>query len=105
MRDAWRGPSVPIVCDPDARSTAGNAANVAALAEALGAEELLVVTSSWHRRRARALLTAALRGRGIRLTVEGSPGRRRPLTLARELGCLALLPLQVPRARRRETPW
>ena len=52
-----------------------------------------------------APLTAALRGRGIRLTVEGSPGRRRSLTLARELGCLALLPLQVLRARRRETPW
>ena len=103
MREAWAGPNVPLVCDPDAGSTAANAANVAAAAEALGADELLVVTSSWHRRRARLLLRAAVRDRGLRLVVEGAPGGWHPLVLAREVACYLLLPLQFPRARRRES--
>jgi uncharacterized SAM-binding protein YcdF (DUF218 family) len=100
MREAWNGPDVPLVCDPDASSTAANAANVAAVAEALGADELLVVTSSWHRRRARLLLRAALRERDVKLSVEGAPGGWHPLVLAREAACYVLLPLQLPRARR-----
>jgi hypothetical protein len=99
MRAAWTGPDVPLVCDSDARSTAENAANVVAAASALGADELVVVTSGWHRPRASILLRTALRGRPMRLTIE-STGQRPPLgAAAREVACLALVPFQLARAR------
>jgi hypothetical protein len=100
MRESWTGTDVEVVCDPDARSTAENVANVVADARRLGADELVVVTSRWHRPRARLLLWAATRGKGLRPRVEAAPGPR-PLSLvARELACIPLLPLQVLRARR-----
>jgi uncharacterized SAM-binding protein YcdF (DUF218 family) len=101
MRAAWQGPAVPLVCDPDASSTAGNAANVAAAALRLGAEEVVVVTSRWHAVRAGILVRAALRGSGVRVSVETAPGRRSAALLGRELGCLVLLPAQLPGVRRR----
>jgi hypothetical protein len=101
MRAAWSGPAVPIVCDADARTTAENAANVATLARGLGVNELVVITSWWHRPRAWLLLKVALRGCGMRLTVAAPRGRLPLLLLGRELACFALLPLHVGRARRR----
>jgi len=83
MRAAWSGPDVVLICDPDARSTVGNAKNVAAAARTLGARELVIVTSRWHRARTTILLRAALRRSGIRLSVEtadGAPPRRLRLT-------------------------
>ena len=100
MRAAWTGPEVELICDPDSRSTAQNAANVAGAARALGAEELVVVTSRWHRTRVRLLLVWVLRGSGIRLSVESPSGGLTPLLLARELACFALLPFQLTRSRR-----
>lgn len=97
MRAAWTGPDVELICDPDSRSTAQNAANVAVVARELGADELVVVTSRWHRARVRLFLARALRGSGIRLRVEAPDGRRPPLLLARELVCFALLPFQLRR--------
>lgn len=99
MRLAWTGPNVSLICDPQARSTADNAANVAAAARELGAEELVVVTSPWHRARVRILVRAALRGSGIRFSIATAEGSRPRLLLARELACLVLLPLQLRRAR------
>jgi uncharacterized SAM-binding protein YcdF (DUF218 family) len=97
MQAAWSGPDVVLICDPDARSTVDNAANVAAVARALGARELVVVTSRWHRARTRILLRAALRRSGISLSVE-TANAARPLRLRmRELACLALLPFQLAR--------
>ena len=97
MRAAWSGPEVVLICDPDARSTVENAANVAAAARTLGARELIVVTSRWHRARTTILLRAALRKSGIRLSVETADAAR-PLRLRlRELACLALLPFQLAR--------
>jgi hypothetical protein len=100
MRAAWKGPDVPLLCDPDASSTAVNAANIAADVRDLDACELVVVTSSWHVRRARALLRAALRNQDVRLSVESADGTPSAWIAARELACLAALPLQVGRARR-----
>lgn len=97
MRAAWVGSEVELICDPDARSTAQNAANVAAVAQALNADELVVVTSGWHRVRALLFLKLALRGSGIRVSVETASGPRPPLLLARELVCLALIPFQLIR--------
>ena len=87
MRAAWRGPDLPLVADGDARTTAGNARALARTARELGADEVVVVTSSWHARRARVLARAAL-GPQVRLDVV-TPLRTRPARLvARELACL-----------------
>jgi uncharacterized SAM-binding protein YcdF (DUF218 family) len=97
MRAAWAGPDVLLICDSEARSTVDNAANVAEVARRLGARELVVVTSRWHRARTTILLRAALRKSGIRLSVETADAAR-PLRLrVRELACLALLPFQLAR--------
>lgn len=108
MKESWAGPDVLLICDSDARSTAENAANVAATARALAAEELVVVTSHWHRARVRVLLARALVGSGIRVSIEAAGRRRGTRLLTREVACLALLPLQLPRAaagaRRRRAP-
>jgi uncharacterized SAM-binding protein YcdF (DUF218 family) len=105
MRAAWRGPEVPLLAD-DARTTVGNARAVAAAAQELGADEVVVVTSSWHRLRARLLLRAAL-GPDVAIEVVSPPRSRRPLLVGREGVCLLLLPIQLGaarRARRRSLP-
>ena len=79
MRRAWHG--------PDARTTAGNARAVAAAAKALEADEVVLVTSSWHARRAR-LLVRALLPPHVRLSVVTSPRTRPPRLIARELATL-----------------
>jgi uncharacterized SAM-binding protein YcdF (DUF218 family) len=103
MRSAWRGPDVLLLADDDARTTVGNAQAVARAARALGADEVVVVTSSWHRLRARLLLRAAL-GPDVTIELVSPEHARRPLLLGRELGCLALLPLQLRAVRRRSSP-
>ena len=99
MRDAWRGPAVQLLADTEARTTAGNARAIAATARELGATEVVAVTSSWHRRRARLLLRAAL-DPGVRLEVVAATEARPPLLLARELACFVAVPLQLLAARR-----
>ncbi len=99
MRDAWAEPGAQLVCDRTARSTADNATNVVAAAHTLGASELVVVTSRWHRRRARILFRSAVRGRQVRLTVEGARGPSPPAVVAREAVCLVLVPFQLLRLR------
>ena len=100
MADAWAGPDVELIPEAESRSTAQNAANVARKARELGASELVVVTSSWHRLRVEALMRTALRRSGIRLHVEGADAPRPLGLLAREAACVALLPFQLPRASR-----
>jgi hypothetical protein len=83
-----------VVLDRSARNTRGNAKGVAAAARELGADEVVVVTSSWHAFRARTLVRAAT-GRGVTVT-SSSPHGRPPLRLAlREIVCLAALPLHA----------
>jgi len=100
MGAAWQRGDVPIVLDRSAQSTAENATAVANLARSLGAAEVVVVTSRWHARRARALVEAALLGSAIRVSVSSPEGRRAPLLFARELACSVAVPLQVRRLRR-----
>jgi uncharacterized SAM-binding protein YcdF (DUF218 family) len=92
MRAAWVGPDLPLVCDTTARSTAGNAAGIAAAARALAADEVVVVTSGWHRLRARALVRSSLRGSAIAVEASSAPGRPSARLAVRELACLAALP-------------
>jgi DUF218 domain len=99
MRGAWRGPDVPLLADGDARTTAGNARAVAAAAKELDADEVVLVTSSWHARRARMLVRALLPS-DVRLRVVTTPRTRPPSLIARELA--TLLPSRVAvRLRRR----
>jgi uncharacterized SAM-binding protein YcdF (DUF218 family) len=101
MRAAWAGPDVPLVLDPTARHTSGNAAGIAAVARRLHVADVVVVTSRWHRRRALALVRAALRGAGVRVSASSPGGRPRPANLLREVAGTAALPLQVARLARR----
>jgi uncharacterized SAM-binding protein YcdF (DUF218 family) len=99
MKAAWRGPAVRLIADGDARTTAGNARSVAAAAREIGADEVVIVTSSWHARRARLLVRAAL-GPNVRLFV-ATPGRTRPPHLiGRELA--SLLPSRAYLALKRD---
>jgi uncharacterized SAM-binding protein YcdF (DUF218 family) len=105
MRAAWAGGDAEIVCDVDARSTAENVRNIVADARRLAADELVVVTSAWHRRRARLLLAAATRGSGLRVSVVSPHGPRPLRHVVREAAAVALLPLQLRRLRaRRRAP-
>ena len=96
MRAAWAGPQLTFITD-NARSTTENAIHIAAAARELGVEEVVAVTSRWHRPRVRMLLGTALRGSGIRLRVASSSGPAPVLVLGRELACLLLLPVQLGR--------
>jgi uncharacterized SAM-binding protein YcdF (DUF218 family) len=96
MQAAWRGPAVPLIADGDARTTAGNARAVAAAVCELEATSVTLVTSSWHQRRARALVQAAL-PRGVRIEVISPPPTRPLRLLARELACRLALPVQRAR--------
>jgi uncharacterized SAM-binding protein YcdF (DUF218 family) len=97
MRAAWQGPETQLVADATARNTSENARAVAEAARQLGADEVVVVTSSWHVPRARTLVRAALPGVAVEAS---SPPGRRPLTLIfRELVCLAALPYHLLRIR------
>ena len=87
MRAAWHGPGVPLLADGDARTTAGNARALARTARELDADHVVVVTSSWHARRARLLARAAL-GPTVRLEVVTPVRTRPPHLVVRELACL-----------------
>jgi hypothetical protein len=100
MRRAWRGPAARLICEPSARITAENAAQVAGLVRALGAREVVLVTSWWHRLRAGILFAAVLRGSGARLRVVTAARPWSPRLLLREVGAFALLPPQMRRAGR-----
>jgi len=100
MARAWRGAG-RVVLDRGARSTAGNAVAAARAARALGAGEVVLVTSSWHGRRAQALLRAALRGTStsVRLAASADPPSAR--ARLRELACWSVTPLLALAATRR----
>jgi len=102
MRGDWRGGEV--LLDPNARNTRENARAVAAAARRLDADEVVVVTSAWHAYRARTLVRAALADPRVTVASSSPPGRRPVLLLARELACLAVLPLHARGLARRGEP-
>jgi uncharacterized SAM-binding protein YcdF (DUF218 family) len=99
MREAWEGPDVTLLSDTKARNTKENALGVASAAQSLGAGEVVVVTSSWHAFRARALVRAALQDSSVRVESSSPPGRPPVTLLARELACLVALPVELIRLR------
>jgi len=93
MARAWTSPARRVILDRNARSTVGNALGVARAARRVGAHEVVLVTSSWHARRASALARAALRRSQTKVTLATTD---EPVTRAarvRELACCTLLPL------------
>jgi len=101
MARSWRGPSSRLLVDRNARSTVGNAVSAAAAARSVGAHEVVLVTSSWHGRRAAALVRAAVRdsGSGVSLALTDEPASTRERV--REAACWLVFPLQRAVARRR----
>lgn len=98
MAKAWPGPVDVLMSDPDARITAENAANAAAHARELGVDEVVVVTSSWHRARARVLFRSLLPDRQITVVGARTPGS--PRHYAREAAVFPLVPIQLRMVRR-----
>jgi two-component system response regulator ChvI len=93
MQGACRGGEV--VLDTRARNTRENARGVAEAARRLEADEVVVVTSSWHALRARTLVRAAIGDPAVTVTSSSPPGPRPVRLLARDLVCLAALTLQL----------
>lgn len=103
MARSWGGRPSRILLDRGARSTLGNVLGAATAARTLAAREVVLVTSSWHGRRAAALLRAALHGSSstvsLALTDEPTPIRER----LREAACWVIVPVQGALVRSRNT--
>ena len=69
MARAWTSPSRARLVDRRARTTLGNAIGIARAAQIVGADEVVLVTSRWHARRAEMLVRAALARSGAELRV------------------------------------
>ncbi len=94
MRAAWRGAAREVVVDPDARTTVQNLANALNDVFRVDASEVVVVTSSWHARRATAAMRWFLRRRDVGVRAESPRGRSTRAAL-RELALWPLLPFQL----------
>lgn len=93
MARAWARPVRKVLLDRGASTTAGNALGVARAARALGVDEVVLVTSSWHGRRACTLARAALAGSGTRIALATTDESPRRGTRLREMACWSLVPL------------
>lgn len=82
MARTWDTPARLLLVDRGARTTLGNAIGVARAARRVDADEVVLVTSSWHARRAATLTRAALLGSRARLRVAASD---EPVSTGREL--------------------
>jgi uncharacterized SAM-binding protein YcdF (DUF218 family) len=101
MGRAWSSPVRARVVDRRARTTLGNAIGIARLARRLGADEVVLVTSGWHRRRAAALARIALHRTGARLDVVASDEKAPLVSRPRELASWLVVPLLAIVARTR----
>lgn len=95
MARAWTTPARTRLVDRRARTTLGNSLGVARAARRLDAEEVVLVTSPWHARRAAALVRAALRGSGsgARLRIAATDERVTPRRGVREAAAWAVVPV------------
>jgi uncharacterized SAM-binding protein YcdF (DUF218 family) len=100
MAAAW-GPDAHLVRRDQALRTADSAVAAARIAGELDADEIVVVTSWWHRPRAQ-LLTRMASPRGeTRVEGSGSGGPWSLWQLVREALCFPLVPVHLALARRR----
>ena len=104
MATAWDGDAAEIVIDPDARTTMGNAVNAMNDIRRAGAREVVVVTSRWHARRARAAFRLLLWRSPVRVRATFPPEPPNLRAMLREIPLWALLPAQLWHARQRLRP-
>jgi uncharacterized SAM-binding protein YcdF (DUF218 family) len=93
MARSWTRPARRVLLDRGASTTAGNVIGVARAVRALRIDEVVLVTSSWHARRARVLARAALAGSGAGLELVTTDESARPGARARELACWSVVPV------------
>jgi uncharacterized SAM-binding protein YcdF (DUF218 family) len=93
MAASWSGVPRRHLVDRGARTTLGNAIAVGRAARRVDADEVILVTSSWHVRRATVLVRAALLGSGARLRVAAAEETTTPGRGARELMAWTVVPL------------
>jgi uncharacterized SAM-binding protein YcdF (DUF218 family) len=93
MAASWAVPTRARIVHRSARTTLGNAIAVARTARALDVDEVVLVTSSWHARRAAVLVRAALVGSGAVLRVAAADEPLSRATRVREAAAWLLVPL------------
>jgi uncharacterized SAM-binding protein YcdF (DUF218 family) len=93
MAAGWSAPAREQLIDRKAKTTFGNAVAVARAARRLGADEVVLVTSSWHARRAGVLARAALVGSECQLRVVAADERPSPVRRAREAASWLAVPV------------
>ena len=93
MAANWTGTARARLVDREARTTLGNAIAVARAARHVDADEVVVVTSQWHARRAAVLVRAALFGSGTGLRVVPADEPVTPARRARETAAWLVVPV------------
>ena len=93
MVASWTGAACTRLVDRGARTTLGNALAVARAARRLPADEVVLVTSRWHARRAATLVRAALHGSGATLRVVPAEEPIPPERRLREAAAWLTVPL------------
>jgi uncharacterized SAM-binding protein YcdF (DUF218 family) len=100
MARAWSAPVRTRIVDRDARTTLGNVIGISRAARRLNVHEVVLVTSSWHGRRASLLARAALLGSRTRLLIVTTDERPTPARGLREILAWTVVPLFVLLAAR-----
>jgi uncharacterized SAM-binding protein YcdF (DUF218 family) len=93
MAAGFAGEARARLVDRGARTTLGNAIAVARAARLTGAEEVVVVTTAWHARRAGALVRAALTGHRAKLRLAAVDAPHLPARRLREAAAWLLVPV------------
>jgi len=92
MASSWTAPTRRKLVDRGARTTLGNAIGVGRAARKLGVDEVVLVTSRRHARRAALLTRASLRGSGASVRVVAADAADLPSGV-RELAAWTIAPL------------
>ncbi len=93
MARMWTTPARASLVDRRARTTLGNALGIARAAQLVGADEVVLVTSRWHARRAAVLVRAALSRSGAMLRVVTTDERVTPRHGLREAASWTIVPV------------
>ena len=104
MERVWPHRDRRVQRDSSARRTVDSTAEAVRLARELGADEVALVTSWWHRPRAQLLLRALARRRPPHVVGVPAGGPWSFRQLLRELACFGVAPLQLAQANRRARP-
>jgi uncharacterized SAM-binding protein YcdF (DUF218 family) len=95
MAQSWSTPVSARIVDRGARTTLGNAIGVGRATRRLDADEVMLVTSGWHARRAGVLVRASLLGSGATLRVVKTDEPTTPHHGLRELVAWVAVPVLV----------